>query len=527
MAENSASYRPEIDGLRAVAVSTVIANHFSHSLLPGGFLGVDIFFVISGYVITRSLMAQPVVSMLDLLLGFYERRVRRIVPALVVCVLVTALVGALFLNPFSPEYVRSMRGGIYALLGFSNIYFFKEETDYFGGATQLNLFTHTWSLGVEEQFYLIYPPIFWAGAIASEKLLGRAFFLVGLSSVTALSLMAYFWLSARSAPGVYFMMPLRFWELCIGCLVATSRIDKRQFGLIAIWPWVAASLLTASLIAPSSLQVYSTPMAVFATGVLLATLRSGHPIWRFLMMRWMVALGLISYSLYLWHWSVLSISRWTIGVDLWTAPLQIVAMLSISVISYTLIERPLRRRKWSRTRVGTIAVAATVVACSVGALSILKGVMAGVIYTGTSVEMKAKGVESLLANRVSDGRIQWSARSCILSSDDDAGKAIDLEQCTFGLARGAGRQFLVVGNSFSAAELEMVAALADGHYGAVTVISSWGASPVPELPNTSPWSKANAYYWAPRKIAAFLNLCESDCHNRIRGYGYDGSIRFF
>jgi len=154
------SYRPEVDGLRAIAIGAVIANHFWSELLPGRFLGVDIFFVISGYVITRSLDERKYRCLGELLTEFYSRRAKRILPALIVCVVATAILGAVVINSQASEYTGSMTAGLLALIGLSNIYFFKETIDYFGTSPQLNLFTQTWSLGAEERFYIIFPLLF-------------------------------------------------------------------------------------------------------------------------------------------------------------------------------------------------------------------------------------------------------------------------------------------------------------------------------------------------------------------------------
>src|SRR5262249_45131344 len=150
-------YSPEVDGLRAFAVTGVIIDHFGGRGLPEGLLGVDIFFVISGFVITGSLYRRPGQRLGDLLLGFYVRRVKRLVPALVLCVAVTSIAICMF----SPRPGESLATGIAALLGASNIYLLIRSTNYFGSLAQLNVFTHTWSLGVEEQFYLIFPLIVW------------------------------------------------------------------------------------------------------------------------------------------------------------------------------------------------------------------------------------------------------------------------------------------------------------------------------------------------------------------------------
>ena len=156
-AQPQAVYQGHIDGLRAVAVLAVIANHYSKEFLPGGYLGVDVFFVISGYVITASLSARQRSNFGAFLLEFFTRRIKRLLPALTVCVLLTSL----FISALDPEPRTSLITGISAIFGLSNLYLYQLSIDYFAPAAQSNAFTQTWSLGVEEQFYLLFPTLFW------------------------------------------------------------------------------------------------------------------------------------------------------------------------------------------------------------------------------------------------------------------------------------------------------------------------------------------------------------------------------
>ena len=164
-------YRPEIDGLRAFAVVAVIINHFNKEILPNGYLGVDIFFVISGFVITSSLYQRPSKNFKDFISGFYERRIKRLVPALSVFVMIMSIAICLF----NPNPALSLKTGLTSLFGLSNLYLLDKSTDYFAQSTELNVFTHTWSLGVEEQFSL-FPFLIWFSGFGRQRRMVRATF---------------------------------------------------------------------------------------------------------------------------------------------------------------------------------------------------------------------------------------------------------------------------------------------------------------------------------------------------------------
>ena len=160
----SYKYRSEIDGLRAFAVVAVIINHFNKDILPGGYLGVDIFFVISGYVITLSLFNSPSKNFIDFIFGFYERRIKRLTPALAVFVIILGIATCFF----NPQPNETLRTGITSLVGLSNLYLLKQSIDYFADSTYLNTFTHTWSLGIEQQFYVLFPFLIWFSGFSKQ-----------------------------------------------------------------------------------------------------------------------------------------------------------------------------------------------------------------------------------------------------------------------------------------------------------------------------------------------------------------------
>jgi len=209
-------YRLDIDGLRAVAVLAVIVNHFSSSILPAGNLGVDLFFVISGYVITASLSRAKSTSLKGFLASFYAKRAKRLLPALVACVIPSAILICLF-NPWPQGDIKT---GITALFGLSNIWLYLQDTNYFGQSAALNVFTQTWSLGVEEQFYLLFPFFVWFSGLSQQLAARRgarnlALIIIPLLLVSVVLFVVF----ARSNPAAsFYLVSSRFWELAAGCL---------------------------------------------------------------------------------------------------------------------------------------------------------------------------------------------------------------------------------------------------------------------------------------------------------------------
>ena len=373
-------YRAEIDGLRAFAVIAVIINHLNKDSLPGGYLGVDIFFVISGFVITSSLYQRSSKDFKDFISGFYERRIKRLVPALSFFVLITSFLICLF----NPEPGISLKTGMSSLFGLSNIFLLQRSTDYFAQATELNIFTHTWSLGVEEQFYVIFPFMVWFSGFGRQTKngAGNLFLIVGALSI--LSLIGFLYLYPINQSAAYFLMPTRFWEMASGCLlfiIIQKRKSFEQF-LERVPPVLVLTLIVGIMYLPISWAPASTVAVVTLSAVLIASLKKGKLGYKFFSNPKVVYIGLISYSLYLWHWGVLSISRWTIGIHWWTVPFQVALMFGLAIASHRYIETPLRTSNWFRKRWHTFIVGGGIILTLSGVLLSLGRPLKGKLFIG-------------------------------------------------------------------------------------------------------------------------------------------------
>ena len=342
MSAHLPTYRPEIDGLRAIAVVAVMIFHFYAQLLPSGYLGVDVFFVISGYVITLALLRAKATNLRHLLLDFYANRARRLMPALGVFVLLSSILICLV----NPVPSLTLKTGLSALFGFANLYLLRQSANYFDSATELNIFTNTWSLGVEEQFYLLFPILLWITGIRQPSLASRRKFHLLIGSLSLVSLLMFIGLHQTLPSVAYFFMPARFWEIGVGCLLATlpqASLRPRSAQILTLSGILSLGVI---FLLPLSSIVIATIIAVGATALLIATLHPTTLIYQLLTRQSLQFVGRISYSLYLWHWAVVVLSNWTIGVHWWSLPIQLILAFLLAIASYHWVERPLRYTQW-------------------------------------------------------------------------------------------------------------------------------------------------------------------------------------
>ena len=223
------SYISGIDGLRAVAVLAVMLFHLNGAFLPGGFAGVDVFFVISGYVVARSLQGHAHESIGHFIIGFYSRRIRRIVPALLFCLLVTTIVYVSFV-PESWLSGTTRMTGVFAFFGLSNFALVHYQDDYFSPRTEYNPYAHTWSLGVEEQFYFLFPALIflWFRYIKIDgKGAAKYTFLLAIPVLSVVSLYASFYMGSKNPDQAYYLIFSRFWELAAGVVLYQLQFSKK------------------------------------------------------------------------------------------------------------------------------------------------------------------------------------------------------------------------------------------------------------------------------------------------------------
>jgi peptidoglycan/LPS O-acetylase OafA/YrhL len=402
-----AKYRPDIDGLRAVAVIPVVFFHLNVGLASGGFVGVDIFFVISGYLITSLISAEMTQGTYSVT-NFYVRRARRIFPALFFMCAVTALFVLLFCLPSDAKRFSSALAA--ATLFGSNIYFHL-TADYFAAAAETQPLLHTWSLAVEEQFYIFFPLIL----LLVRRRFGRHEKPI-MAALALSSLIASIWLVRTDQAGAFYLLHSRAWELLLGALLALgvfpairSRMLAGTLGLAGV-ALIAGSVLLYRENMPfpglAALPPCLGAALLIHTGkdasLLTAQALSLAPV-RFI--------GLISYSLYLWHWPVAVISRYVALWYGWDPDLKAhkLAVLAISftaaILSWHFVERPFRQRPY---RLGSTAI----LSASAATMAFLV-IAAGLVYPlSQRFWQMPDSAERVLATL--DYRPTNSKRSCFL-----------------------------------------------------------------------------------------------------------------
>lgn len=350
---HTASYRRDIDGLRALAILPVLGFHAGLPGFSGGFVGVDVFFVISGFLIT-GIIAREIDEGQFSLLRFYERRARRILPALLLMIAVVLGAAALFYLP--ADFAGVPRSALMTLLFMANAWFFT-QTGYFGGPADSMPLLHCWSLAVEEQFYLAFPFLLWACARFAPQYRTRALVLAGLLSF------AIAWAKQADTDGfAFYLLPARAWELLAGSLLALHPPDttgsQRKSEALALFGLL---LIAGAVFAYDRSTVFPGISALAPVGgaALLIRHAPGTMMGRLLSTPILVGTGLISYSLYLWHWPIIVFADYL--TDGPQRPLFKAAIIAASFLtawaSWRFVERPFRDpRRFGQRRIFRLAL---------------------------------------------------------------------------------------------------------------------------------------------------------------------------
>lgn len=373
-------YRGDIEGLRAIAILLVIGAHAGVPWLAGGFVGVDVFFVLSGFLITGLLVREITDTGGLRFAEFYIRRLRRLMPALIVMLLGSGLLAALLLAP--TEQMPQASAGASAAAWWSNIHFALEQLDYFSAGTETNIFLHTWSLGVEEQFYLLWPALVYLLLRKSSLKTGLVRLRISMIFVIVVSLALCIITTYRQPQLAFYMMPLRAWQFAAGALVwlhfnaRSSDLITGESRWLPITGWLGlVALLGAGLWLGKGLPYpgfYAFIPTLGTVCVIASGCRGAKTGVTTFLSHWVLqAIGRISYAWYLWHWPILLLGQALTGSN---APeyraVYVALSLVLAAASYYCIEAPIRHQRWWLThqRAAIYGTLAVVVLCCFGFL---------------------------------------------------------------------------------------------------------------------------------------------------------------
>lgn len=365
------NWRPDIEGLRALAIIAVVADHAGVPFAQGGFIGVDVFFVLSGYLITGLLVRELGARGSIDFAAFYARRLQRLLPGLALMLVVASLAAAVLLAPY--EQIPQTSSAMLAMLWLSNFFFGFADFGYFDAGSETNIYLHTWSLGVEEQFYLAWPLLLlWLHAGGAKDRLRR-----GLEWVLIVGFLISVVLTAMAPLWGFYAMPSRSWQFAVGALVFLrteggnvlgTAVATRLPALRLRAGWVGAALVVASSLFMQQAMQYPGVWALLPSlGAALIIFAGTGPVAGFGLDRLLTTapmrfLGRISYSWYLWHWPVLVLGGLVNpdGGAVYTSTLVALSLLA-ATIAWFLLEQPVRSSGWLRARPAFMLTLAAVV----------------------------------------------------------------------------------------------------------------------------------------------------------------------
>ena len=365
-------FRPDVEGLRAIAIALVVLFHVGVPGISGGFIGVDVFFVVSGFVITGLLLREHAASGRNRLLAFYGRRSRRILPAATLVIIVTVLASYRWLGFLIGDDTAHVARA--TALFYANFHFISTNTNYLASQAPPSALQNFWSLAVEEQFYLVYPTLFILVALLWKRVSLRPKLSVMLVASIVVSFAWSIHQTSTNSVAAFFSPFTRAWELALGALVAVASVQLAKLpqpvAAVLTWVGVGGVLIAATTYDTSTpypgmavaLPVIST--ALIVAGGMARPAVGGEVLLRLPPFQW---LGKLSYSLYLWHWPILIIAAQHVGHPLTVDEnlLLVLFALALSVGSYFLVENPIRHWKFlTASGVRSVALGGILIALS-------------------------------------------------------------------------------------------------------------------------------------------------------------------
>jgi peptidoglycan/LPS O-acetylase OafA/YrhL len=413
-------YRREIDGLRALAVLPVILFHAGFPAFSGGFVGVDVFFVISGYLITTIILSEMEEDRFSVL-HFYDRRARRIIPALFLVLLASTLLALLCLPP---SHMKDYSESLVAVSLFSSNIFFWQEAGYWDIENELKPLLHTWSLAVEEQYYILFPLF-----LFFMWRFGKRWILISFFSITLASLFLSQWASSREASANFFLLPTRGWELALGAGIAFYFLYRQALinsilshrAVDEVMGWAGLSMIAYSVLAFDEHTPFPGFYALLPTiGAALVIIFASNQTaaGKLLGSKLLVGIGLISYSAYLWHQPLFAYARHSTPDEPGLTILSALSLLSLALafLSWKYVEAPFRRRgNFSRKQIFT--------GTALGSIAFITFGMLGYFTNGFESRFETAFVESINAAKQTtrikdlclDNSLEDSNRYCLLT----------------------------------------------------------------------------------------------------------------
>lgn len=345
--EQKNKYKFELDGIRAIAIIAVLINHLNPDLIPSGFLGVDIFFTLSGFVISYSVSNKVFKNRTDFIKNFYLRRFKRLAPSLLIYVVFISILISLFIHSGGTYYLT----GISSIFGLSNLFLIKINSGYWGDESLMNPFTNTWSLSIEEQFYFIFP--FLIGCFIHKSKNKITFKNNYVYLITFISFLFYLFSYKDYAEISYYFTLTRVWQISLGiiCFLFYDKfsINNKNYNFLS---FISSILLVSILFINKEYSFFTHIAASVLTFFIILSLKNNNLIKKIFSNKLFRIISKISYQIYLWHWGIIVFARWTFGFNRYSTLFILLLTILISYLCHIFVEKPIRQSKlnWSYTK---------------------------------------------------------------------------------------------------------------------------------------------------------------------------------